>query len=116
MTVLAAQAIGLRRAVELSLTGNFIDADEALRLGLVNHVVAHDELMPFARQIAIDIASNDRIGVRLLLAHYRRIANAASLPEAHLIEGVLAETWAAGVSHVGERRGAVQARAREQLD
>jgi enoyl-CoA hydratase len=116
MTVLAAQAIGLRRAIELSLTGNFIDADEALRLGLVNHVVGHDELLPFAKQIAADIAGNDRIGVRLLLAHYRRLANAGSLAEAHLIEGVLAETWAAGVSHVGERREAVQARAREQLD
>jgi enoyl-CoA hydratase len=116
LTVLAAQAIGLRRAIEMSLTGNFIGAEEALQLGLVNHVVAHDGLLPFAHQIAADIAGNDQVAVRLLLAHYRRIANATSLAEAHLIEGILAETWTAGVSQVGERREAVQARAREQLD
>ena len=34
----------------MSITGNFVAADEALRLGLVNHVVAHDELLPFARR------------------------------------------------------------------
>src|ERR687892_2297017 len=36
ITVLLAQSIGLRRAIEMSLTGNFVTADEALGLGLVN--------------------------------------------------------------------------------
>ena len=49
ITVLLAQVIGVPRAVEMSLTGNFVSADEALRLGLVNHVVPHEELLPFAR-------------------------------------------------------------------
>ena len=40
LTVLLPQAIGVRRAREMSFTGNFLDADEALQLGLVNHVVA----------------------------------------------------------------------------
>ena len=35
----------LRKAREMSITGNFVDADEALRIGLVNHVVPHDELL-----------------------------------------------------------------------
>ena len=52
----------------MSLTGNFVAADEALRLGLVNHVVPHDELLPFARGLAADIVSNDQTGVRRLLA------------------------------------------------
>ena len=42
MTVLMAQSVGLRRAMELSLTGNFLTAEEALRVGLVNHVVPHE--------------------------------------------------------------------------
>jgi enoyl-CoA hydratase len=114
ITVLLAQSVGLRRAIEMSLTGNFVPADEAERLGLVNHVVAHEELLPFARALATDIVSNDQIGVRRLVQHYRALANAATLDEAHLLEGLMAETWAAGVSHVAERRADVTARGRAQ--
>ena len=45
-------AVGRRKAVELSLTGAFIDADEALRIGLVNAVVPHEELLPRTYEIA----------------------------------------------------------------
>jgi enoyl-CoA hydratase/carnithine racemase len=114
ITVLLAQSIGLRRAIEMSLTGNFLTADEALRLGLVNHVVPHDELLPLARQMAGDIVSNDQQGVRRLLRHYRQIANAATLDEAHLIEGYMAETWQPGTSAVAARRADVTARGRSQ--
>jgi enoyl-CoA hydratase len=44
------------------------------------------------------------------------VAHAANLAEAHLIEGWLAESWAPGVSLVGERRENVMARARAQMD
>jgi enoyl-CoA hydratase len=112
ITVLLAQSVGLRRAIELSLTGNFVTADEALRLGLVNHVVPHDDLLPTARRLAADIASNDQRAVRRLLAHYRQVAAAATLDEAHLMEGYLAETWAQGTSQVAARRSEVVARNR----
>ena len=49
LTVLLPQAIGIRRAREMSFTGNFMLADEALAFGLVNHVVPHADLMPFTR-------------------------------------------------------------------
>jgi enoyl-CoA hydratase len=114
ITVLLAQSVGLRRAIEMSLTGNFVPADEAERLGLVNHVVAHDELLPFARALAADIVSNDQIGVRRLVQHYRDVADAATLQEAHLLEGLMAETWAPGVSFVADRRADVTARGRAQ--
>jgi enoyl-CoA hydratase len=113
-TVLMAQSIGLRRAIEVSLTGNFVSAEEALQLGLVNHVVPHEELLPFTRQLAGDIVSNDGRGVRRLLQHYRRIANAATLDDAHLIEGYMAEMWEPGTSQVAERRADVTARGRAQ--
>ena len=114
ITVLLAQSIGLRRAIEMSLTGNFVTADEALRLGLVNHVVPHDELLPFARGLAADIVSNDQEGVRRLLEHYRRLPNAATADEAHLIEGYMAEMWQRQTSAVADRRAAVTARGRTQ--
>jgi enoyl-CoA hydratase len=114
ITVLLAQRIGIARAIEMSLTGNFVTADEALRIGLVNHVVAHDELLPFARALAGDIVSNDQVGVRRLLEHYRRIANAATLDEAHLIEGYMAELWQRDAAAMADRRRAVTERGRAQ--
>ena len=70
LTVLLAEAVGVRRARELSATGNFLDAATALTWGLVNHVVPHEELLPFCRQLAADIASNDPAGVSQILATY----------------------------------------------
>jgi enoyl-CoA hydratase len=70
LTVLLPQAVGVRRARELSVTGNFLDAPTALAWGLVNHVVAHEELLPFCRQLAADVVSNDQGGVRRILRTY----------------------------------------------
>lgn len=50
--------IGKSRALELLLTGDMIDAAEAVRIGLVNRVVAQDELLPTARELAGKIAKN----------------------------------------------------------
>ena len=49
--------IGISRAKELSLSGNFLDAETACSWGLVNRVVAPDALLPAAMQLASDIAS-----------------------------------------------------------
>src|SRR5260370_30330488 len=91
ITVLMAQSMGLRRAIELSLTGNFLTADEALRLGLVNHVVPHEELLPFTRRLAAHIAGNDQRSVQRLRQPYRQKVNAATRDQPPLLEGYLAE-------------------------
>jgi enoyl-CoA hydratase len=70
LTVLLPQAIGIRRAREMSATGNYIDASAALQWGLVDHVVAHEELMPTARRLAADIVSSDQRAVRAILTTY----------------------------------------------
>jgi enoyl-CoA hydratase len=70
LSVLLPQAIGVRRAREMSFTGNFMDAQEALAFGLVNHVVPHDQLIPFTRKIALDIIGNVQEGVRELRNTY----------------------------------------------
>jgi enoyl-CoA hydratase len=67
LTALLPRAIGVRKARELSITGNFIDAAEALRIGLVNHVVPHDELLPFVHQLAGQIATTPAVGEILAL-------------------------------------------------
>jgi enoyl-CoA hydratase len=73
LTVLLPQAIGVRRAREMSFTGNFLSADEALQWGLVNHVVPHDDLLAFTRRLALDIIGNDQPGVRQIRATYAEI-------------------------------------------
>ena len=45
LTVQLPAAVGLRRARQMSATGNFVDARTALGWGLVNHVVPHPELL-----------------------------------------------------------------------
>jgi enoyl-CoA hydratase len=52
--------VGMARAREMSMTGNFVDAETALRIGLANHVVPHAELMPAALALAAAIAEQDR--------------------------------------------------------
>ena len=73
LTVLLPQAIGVRRAREMSFTGNFMLADEALAFGLVNHVVPHAELIPTTRRLALDIIGNDQPGVRQIRSTYAQI-------------------------------------------
>jgi enoyl-CoA hydratase len=72
MSVLLPQAVGLRRAREMSFTGDFIDAAEAHRLGLVNHVVPHDQLLATAITIGNSIATADQDAVRALKDLYDR--------------------------------------------
>ena len=48
--------VGMATAREMSLTGNFVDAETALRIGLVNHVVPPEALLEFALTLAQAIA------------------------------------------------------------
>ena len=50
--------VGIARAMEWVATGRVFDAAEALRGGLVSEVLAPDELLPRARALALEIASN----------------------------------------------------------
>ncbi len=75
LTVLLPQAIGVRRAREMSFTGNFMLADEALAFGLVNHVVPHADLIPTTRRLALDIIGNDQPGVRQIRSTYAQITD-----------------------------------------
>jgi enoyl-CoA hydratase/carnithine racemase len=59
-----AQQIPFRRAMELVLTGERIDAAEALRLGLVNRVVPRGEVLGTARELAARICENAPLAVR----------------------------------------------------
>jgi enoyl-CoA hydratase len=70
MSVFLPRVVGVRKAKEMSLSGNFVGAHEAFARGLVNHVVPHAELLPAARNLAADIAGNDQAAVRNLKRLY----------------------------------------------
>lgn len=61
-----AQLVGREHAAELLFTGRIIDAAEALRIGLVGRVVAHDDLLPEAMALAEQIAANPPLAVQRL--------------------------------------------------
>jgi enoyl-CoA hydratase len=114
LTVLLPQAIGVRRAREMSFTGNFMDAAEALHFGLVNHVVAHDELIPFTRNLAADIVGNERDGVRHIRTTYNAIATDDDDWEAESRDGRAWRRTQFSPEKVAQRRAQIQARGQTQ--
>ena len=86
LTALLPRAVGIRKAAEMSITGNFVDADEALRIGLVNHVVPHDDLLASTATLAAEVARTGAVTEVLRL--YRRgedmsLADALALEAEH---------------------------------
>ena len=66
------RVLGIYRAKELSLTGNYLDAPTALAWGLLNRVVAPAELLPTCRALARDMLSVPDAALR----SYKRIIDA----------------------------------------
>jgi enoyl-CoA hydratase/carnithine racemase len=107
--------VGMARAREISLTGDFVDAAEAHRIGLVNRLVPHAQLLPTALELARSIAEQPRALVRAT----RRCWDATSglAPEAarheHL-EHLRAYGATFTATDLAERRDDVVARAKRQ--
>jgi enoyl-CoA hydratase len=85
--------VGRARALTLLLTGDLIDAAEAVRIGLADQVVASDQVITTAAQLARTIASNPRMAVRAI----KQMINedtAADDEQARAFEADLfAQTW-----------------------
>ena len=105
--------IGISRAKELSLTGNYLDAATACEWGLVNRVTEPDALLPAARRIAADICSTDR---RTRTTIKRIMDEGWNATLEHGLETEREASRAQGISadFIREQRTAIQARARTQ--
>jgi len=66
------ELLGMKRANYLALANGGIDAEEALRLGLVNEVMPREALLPRARELAADIMKSSRVVRRLTTQLARR--------------------------------------------
>jgi enoyl-CoA hydratase len=117
LTVLLAQRIGVARAKQMSITGNYVDAPTALAWGLVNEVVPHEELLPYCRQLAADAVSNDQRGVRRMLQTYNEVTG-TTVDEGWKIEARVSRDWeGAGFdpAEIEARRMKVVERGRSQI-
>jgi len=92
MSAYLAQAVGTRKAVELSLTGAFISADDALQCGLVNHIVPHAELLARTYELATAMRDAEPVVARTVLDLYRR-ANGLSAEAALALERETFLAW-----------------------
>ncbi len=95
--------IGIGRAKQLSLTGNYLDAETACAWGLVNSVTSPPELLPACRKLAQDMLSVPDAGLR----NYKRIIDqgyAVAFGEAMKLERELS-----GAANRGVEPGAVEA-------
>lgn len=107
--------IGPYRAKELSLTGNFLDAQTAVDWGLANRVVAPADLMPAALKLASDMA---QIDVDMLVGYKAMIDDGYELS---MREGLELEQTRSSAHNrhvtpdmVEQRRAGIQARGRTQ--
>jgi len=114
LTGLLPQAVGFRKAREMSLTGNFINAAEAHRVGLVNHVVPHPDLLPTALRLAADIAGGDPRTVAAVNETYRDVA-ALPLGQGLALERERFSSWEYNPADIEARRAAVADRGRSQI-
>lgn len=110
-----ARAVGIMRAKELSLTGNFLDATTAAAWGLVNRVVPPEDLLPTARKLAADMASIPAD----TLSDYKKLIDegfALAGGEARKLESTTTSARNAAVKpeEVEARRAAIQSRGRAQ--
>lgn len=76
LSVLLPEAVGTRRARQMSISSEPIDATTALTWGLVNRVVAHEQLHSTCMAIARLICSNDAHSVQLISELYNNQATA----------------------------------------
>lgn len=108
------RAVGIMRAKELSLTGNFLSAERACEWGLVNRIVSREELLPTCRSLARDMLSCER---DVMLQYKRMIDRGFDLA---LGDAMTYETEVSRLhpsprpEEVAGRLAAIQKRGREQ--
>jgi enoyl-CoA hydratase len=94
MTVRLPLVVGWAKAMELIITGRPVDAQEALRLGLANEVVAEGEALPRALELAREIAALPQGAIRTdKETMIRNVGHTFEQRLRHEIEAALSMFW-----------------------
>ena len=105
------QIVGMGHAMEIILSGDRIDAEHAFRIGLVNRIVPHAELLQFTLEYAQKLASRSPLSQRFAKEVVRRsmgmhMTEALRLESASFHDLGQSEDLAEGTSAFRERRDA----------
>lgn len=104
--------VGLSRALDLLVSARKFDADEALRLGVVDRVLPPDALMAATRAYALDLADNVSprsmavIKRQLWAVNQQSMRQAIELGNAEMLASFGSEDFKEGVAHFVEKRQA----------
>jgi enoyl-CoA hydratase len=101
--------VGLRRALDLMYTNRWLDAQEAERWGLVNYVVADDELFDQALAYCEDLATKSRSGLAAMKRMSRQglegsLDAGLTLEAREVVDALLSDDTAEGLAAFQERR------------
>jgi enoyl-CoA hydratase len=94
LTVKLPRLIGTGRARRMSLTAEMINAQTALDWGLVTEVVAHDQLLTRALEVAESIANNHAGAITAIRSLYDEVAPLGNSDAAYALENQRAREWA----------------------
>lgn len=86
---LVVRLLGVGRAMDLFLRNRLVDADEALRLGLVHEVVAHERLLDHTLDVARELAEGPQVAMRLLK---RALYNASEMTFEQALDDIATKT------------------------
>ncbi|MGO8966013.1 enoyl-CoA hydratase [Mycobacterium sp.] len=114
LSVRLPQKVGVGVARRMSLTGDYLSAEDALRAGLVTEVVPHDQLLSAARRVADSIVGNNQDAVRALLTSYHRI-DESQTDSGLWLEAMAARQFRTSGDDIAANREAVLARGRSQV-
>jgi enoyl-CoA hydratase len=117
LTVLLSQRIGVARARQLSVTGNYLDAQTAYEWGLVNEVVPHADLLARCVALARDSLSIDQRAVRRMLQTYAEVSD-TTVADGWTIEARVSREWQGqgyDPAAIEAKRAAIVARGRDQV-
>ncbi len=101
---LLVQHLGVARTLDFLMRKRIVSADEALEMGLVNQVVAPDDLLPRAMDLARELAEGPQTAMRLLK---RSVYNAWEMTMLQALDDIAART--AVTDHHPDAREGVQA-------
>jgi enoyl-CoA hydratase len=116
LTIRLPQLIGIDRARQMSLTGDFIDARRAYEWGLVSEVVAHADLLPRARALGEAIASIPAANITEVRRMYAAVGGGAEEAAGHE-EARRARQWMVrrfDQARLATERESIEARGRAQ--
>lgn len=70
------EIIGLARTIDLTLSGRMMDAEECVRIGVMNRVVPQDQVMTASLALATELADKPPVAMRLNRARFREVTEA----------------------------------------